>query len=133
MFGVLAALFNNENRIAEIIVGNKRIFLGRIFTIHFGNMPTTRGGIPVTPIAKLSDGKIDMLLAKGITRLEGLKTLPKVLKGEHLSRPAVIYGQFHEVRVLMERNHIAVDGEYLGMTNKVEISFVKKLRFLASR
>ncbi len=130
MHGVLKAVIKRVNKDARVQAENF-FFSGKIYTIHFGNVSTTRGGVPVAPLARPNDGKIDMMLAKAIGRIEALKTLPRVLRGEHLSHPAVVYKQFSgRVVIELENDHVAIDGEYLGLAKKVEIEFLNKVKIL---
>ena len=132
MIGVLRALLKRENALSHVIGDKKKIFSGRIYTIHFGNMPTTRGGVPVAPLADPSDSKIDIMLAKALTKKEAFEALPQVLKGEHLKHPAVIYDQLKTVYVKSEGDHIAIDGEYLGLFKELRIRFSGKVKILCN-
>jgi len=133
MLGVLKALVARRNVPAKVIGDNNHIYSGLVYTIHFGNVATTRGGVPVAPLADPTDGKIDMMLARGINQLEALHALPMVLRGEHLKHPAVIYKQLRNVTVISKGDHIAVDGEYLGSFTHLKILYSGKIALLCSR
>ncbi len=49
------------------------------------------GGIKVAPLAKLSDGLLDVCILKGIGKLAFLKLLPKYIKGQHLDSQHIVY------------------------------------------
>ncbi|MGQ4891791.1 MAG: diacylglycerol/lipid kinase family protein [Candidatus Njordarchaeia archaeon] len=133
MVGVLKAVFERKNKETSVIGDNRSIYQGKTFTIHLGNLKTTRGGVKVTPLAKPNDGKIDMLLARGIGKIEALKTLPKVLEGKHLTHPAVIYGQFKRIKIESEGDHLAIDGEYLGIARRAEVVYHGEIAVITNR
>ncbi len=130
MVGILKAIIKRINRFAKIMAVNKEIYSGYIYAIHLGNVPTTRGGIPIAPLADPTDMKIDMMLAKALRRIEALKALPKALEGTHLSHPAVIYEQLDRLHVLSEGDHLAIDGEYLGMFKEIYVHHSGKIKLL---
>ena len=133
MIGVLKAILKRVNKNCKVKCDKRTVYTGPIYTIHFGNLKTTRGGIPVTPLAKPNDGKIDMLLARSITKTDALKTLPSVLNGKHLNHPAVIYKQAQEVKIICKGEPVAIDGEYLGIFSKAEIKHKAKIDVLCNK
>ncbi len=133
MIGVMKAIMKRVNKYVTVSSRNFS-FSGFIYTIHFGNTSTTRGGVPVAPLANPMDGKLDMMLAKAISRREAIRALPSVLRGKHLSHYAVIYKQFsHPVMISLDNDHVAVDGEYLGLAKSVRIEAVGKIKLLCNK
>ncbi len=130
MVGIFKAIIKRRNRFARVMGDNEEIFSGKIYAIHLGNVPTTRGGILIAPLADPADSLIDMMLAKALSRMEALSALPSVLNGEHLSHPAVIYKQFHRIYIISEGDHLAIDGEYLGNFEKVTVTHAGKIDLL---
>lgn len=108
------------------------MFLGKIYTIHLGNVPTTRGGIPIAPLADPTDSLVDMMLARSLSRIEALSALPSALDGSHLSHPAVIYKQFNKIHVISEGDHLAIDGEYLGFFRELVVTHAGKIELLCN-
>lgn len=133
MIGVLKAVFKRVNKNCIVTCDNRLLYDGPIFTIHLGNLKTTRGGVPVTPLASPSDGKVDILLAKSISKIDALKTLPLVLQGKHLNHPAVIYEQARELKIVCDDEHLAIDGEYLGTFSEASIKYETKIEVLCSK
>lgn len=133
MIGIIKALLRRRNRYAVVKTGKKQLFSGFIYAIHLGNVPTTRGGIPIAPFANPTDARIDMMLAKALNRKEALKALPKALEGTHLSHPAVIYKQLKELRIFSEGDHLAIDGEYLGLFREIRVIHHGKIQLLCNK
>ncbi len=73
------------------------------------NIPHIGGGIRVAPLAKLTDGLIDVVMVRALSRLQILAILPKLYRGRHLSHPAVEH--FHARRVRIEESHRLPRGE----------------------
>lgn len=132
MVGIIKAIIKRRNRFAAVFGDNKRVFLGKIYTIHLGNVPTTRGGVPIAPLANPMDSLIDVMLVKALSRSEAFSALPSALNGTHLSHPAVIYKQFSKVHIISEGDHLAIDGEYLGLFRELIVTNAGKIDLLFS-
>ncbi len=130
MFGVIKAAIERKDKEAKITVNKNTVHMGKTFTVHLGNLKTTRGGIKVTPLAKPNDGKIDVLIARHLTPIQSLKALPKVLTATHLTHPAVIYMQTREIKITTIGDHTAIDGEYIGKINGAKITHTNKIKVL---
>jgi len=75
------------------------------------------GGMKIAPEAKIDDGWIDVIVVRGISKLEFLRQFPRVFRGSHLSHPAV--QSFRCKRVGIESRlpiPILADGEIVGST-----------------
>lgn len=54
-----------------------------------GNSRQTGGGTPVTPLADVDDGRLDVTLVRGMSRLRFISLLPRLRAGTHLDHPCV--------------------------------------------
>jgi len=73
------------------ITGDNLIFKGRLLLVMVNNSGTTGGGFKVSPLSSITDGMIDLVIAKPLNILKRLMYLPKVQKGEHMQLPVVAH------------------------------------------
>ena len=89
------------------------------------NAKTYGGGMRIAPNADISDGLFDIVLVGKVTKLEFLRTFPKVFKGTHLDHPQVKVLRGQTVRIESDRKMpVLADGEEIGFA-PVEFSLVK--------
>jgi diacylglycerol kinase (ATP) len=88
------------------------LYDGTFVFFAVGNARRTGGGTPLTPLADHGDGKLDLLVVHGGTRLDFLALLPELRAGTHVGNPDVSYFRADEFEV-RTRGPIAVnaDGE----------------------
>lgn len=86
--------------------------------IHIG------GGTPVAPRARIDDGRVDMLLVDCISKPAVLTLMPSAMRGRHLGRPGVYYGQYPRVILRLDQPQpwLALDGE-LHPLDSLEVIF----------
>jgi len=56
----------------------------KIFLFTIGNTSTAGGGFKLNPNARIDDGRLDLCLAKNVSKSTILKVLPKALNGTHI-------------------------------------------------
>jgi YegS/Rv2252/BmrU family lipid kinase len=90
---------------------------GDMFEVLVMNGDYAAGGMWVTPEAQPDDGKLDVLLIGDITKLDFVRTFPKIYRGRHLSHPKieVVHGQTVEVGAV-PAVPVVLDGEQPGTT-----------------
>ena len=87
------------------------IFVIGCNTIHTGK------AMKMAPIAKLDDGKIDLLIVRKTSRVNLLKLFPKLFSGDHIKSPLVEYRQVENFSIYVEEsNDLTIDGEIIGTT-----------------
>ncbi|MBA2506428.1 MAG: diacylglycerol kinase family lipid kinase [Thermoleophilaceae bacterium] len=59
------------------------------FSVAVANSKAYGGGMYVAPHAKLDDGRLEVLMVEGTSKLDFLRDLPKVFKGAHVDNPKV--------------------------------------------
>lgn len=95
------------------------------------NSRVTGGNMLIAPDASIRDGWLDVLVVNAISRLELLKTFPKVFSGKHITHPEV--EMFRAKRLRLETDPpslLTPDGETLG-TTPIEVEILPgKLSFL---
>ncbi len=67
------------------------------------NTPFTGGGLNIAPEAKIDDGFLDIVVIKGIGKLDLLMTLPKTYKGKHVGHPGIEFFRSKKVKIETDR------------------------------
>ena len=109
-------VIRNKMRLATITIDNQTIagdygFIIACNTIHTGN------AMKMAPLARIDDGKIDLLIVRKAGRLKLLSLFTKLFKGGHIGDPAVVYHQAKEFSLVPLQDHpLNIDGEIVGST-----------------
>lgn len=82
--------------------------------VAVGNGPSFGGGLRITEGALLDDGLLDVAVIKPVSRLELVKTYPKLFSGTHVTHPQ--YEHFRARRVTVAAAGVVgyADGERIG-------------------
>jgi diacylglycerol kinase (ATP) len=110
--------------LAELVVGRRAEFqlildgqASRLrgWLVAVANGPSYGGGMRVAPDASLQDGLLEVVVIHDITKLEFLRTFPKVFSGRHLEHPAVSVQRAGRVELDADRAlAVYADGEPAG-------------------
>lgn len=115
--GTLGTLFSYKNRWARIEADGKEIFDGPVVLAAVANGRYFGGGMHLAPIAEIDDGKLDLILVKGMGKPSLLANLARIYRGTHLSHPRVSTLPASEVVIGGDhRQEIEMDGETPGYT-----------------
>jgi diacylglycerol kinase (ATP) len=103
------------------------LFASTLNTASYG------GGMPAVPHASIDDGRLDLLLAGGFTRLGALAMLPRLLLGQHLGHARVRCLAFTQARIASAMPlPLAADGEAMqaarGITLRVHTAALAVVR-----
>jgi diacylglycerol kinase (ATP) len=83
--------------------------------IAIGNGQSYGGGMRITPHAKSDDGMLEVCVIGEVSKLEFMRTFPKVFKGKHVSHPKVTMLRGEEISIAAERPfEVYGDGEQIG-------------------
>jgi YegS/Rv2252/BmrU family lipid kinase len=90
---------------------------GDMFEVLVMNGDYAAGGMWVTPEAEPDDGRLDVLLIGDVTKVDFVRTFPKIYRGRHLTHPKidVVRGQAVAVESATPLP-IVLDGEQPGTT-----------------
>jgi len=89
------------------------------------------GGFRFSPEASYSDGMLDVLLMRDMSRMEVLGLLPRVYAGTHLTHAKVDFFRVRQVNIFPESPvRKMVDGNIVGTTPIKARVYPKKLRVL---
>jgi diacylglycerol kinase (ATP) len=82
--------------------------------VAVGNAKSYGAGMKVTPDAEVDDGLVDVQVLSSISKVEFLKTFPKVFKGTHVTHPAVTIRRAKVVSLSSPGVTAYADGEYVA-------------------
>lgn len=80
--------------------------------VAVGNGRSYGAGMRITPDASVTDGLLDIAVIGSISKLDFLRTFPKVFKGTHVSHPAVTMRRAKVVRLESPGVNAYADGEF---------------------
>ncbi len=112
--GMVVELIMFTPRVITVdIDGDRHDF--KAYMVMVGNGPQYGGGMIALPGASLVDGELDICIIKDITKLDFLKTFPKVFKGNHIYHPGVAILKGKKITLSSESQLFThADGEILG-------------------
>lgn len=96
---------------------------GPLTLANVSNGPWVGGMFYIAPMADNSDGKLELVIAKPITRLGILKLLPKLVKGSHLEEPDIVHRTVTKLTIQSDTpipSHL--DGEVGPLQTDFELS-----------
>lgn len=82
--------------------------------VAVGNGPSFGGGLRITHGAELDDGMLDVVIIKPMTKLDLVRTYPKLFTGGHTSHPQYEHHRVRTVTVAAPGVVAYADGERLG-------------------
>lgn len=92
-------------------------FDGEIFLAAFANTSHYGGGMRIAPDADPTDGLLDLVLVRRVSKLRLLGVFPRVYRGRHVGHPAVSIARVERLSVELDpAQPINADGEGLGST-----------------
>jgi len=75
------------------------------------------GRMLMAPDAVIDDGQADMICVEEVSRLELLRTFPKIFKGTHIFHPAVTVNRIEQLVFADNQNLVTmIDGEVIRLT-----------------
>jgi diacylglycerol kinase (ATP) len=100
---------------ATLEAGDERIE-GEVFLVAFANLPSFGGGMQIAPGADPTDGRLDVVVVRRLSKLRLLLLFPRVYFGRHLGHPCVVHRRIAPgARLAFDRpQDVAGDGEALG-------------------
>ena len=94
--GALAAW--RERRV-RVVVDEEQVIEGPMNLVAVANGLYAGGGMMLSPGARLDDGKLDVVTARGLNRAEVMRELPRIYRGGHVANPKVQIMQGSRVRI----------------------------------
>lgn len=88
LLALLKVLLSYESLPVDITIDNTR-HTEEVLFLSVANAPYIGGGMKIVPQAKIDDGFFHICLAKKVSRIDILTTLPKIYRGTHVDHPRV--------------------------------------------
>lgn len=120
LFAALGALAAWRERRVRVSVDGRIVGDGPMNLAGVANGLYAGGGMMLSPAACVDDGKLDVITASGLTRLNVLTELSRIHKGGHVDNPKVtiVQGTIVTIETLMEQDAMPLeaDGNVRGVT-----------------
>ena len=115
-FASIVEVIRHKKRFARVTIDGSSIAADFAFIIGCNTIHTGKG-MQMAPLARLSDGLIDLIIVRKVPRIKLLKLFPKIFSGRHIGDPAVDYRQVKEFSIIPEeKKQLNIDGEVIGST-----------------
>lgn len=89
---------------------------GRYLMIFCNNGRYGGGGMDITPLARLDDGLLDLLIVREMSKIKILASLRRIYTGSHLKLKEISYVQAKEISLRGASLFVETDGEIPGKT-----------------
>jgi diacylglycerol kinase (ATP) len=120
-WAALRTLFTYEPRVMRITTADM-VYEGPVLFTAVTNTRTYAGGIPISPGAKLSDGKLDLCVIPEGGLSGALEAFARAMGGDHVNMSGVVTAQPTELRIESDEPlPITLDGELTPLTTDVTI------------
>lgn len=113
LFGAVSAVLTHRPFEASVEVDGERVHEGAISLLAVANGCYFGAGMRVAPNASPDDGRLEVVIARGLSRPEILANLPAFYLGRHARHPRVSFHSARSVRLIPKagRAMAEVDGE----------------------
>lgn len=113
--------------------GDFGLFEGEILLAATANSPFYGGAMHIAPGARLDDGLFHVCIVRAVHRCTVLRMLPKVMRGAHLSHPAVQLAKtsYLDIQTPDGPEWVCADGESLAQTPLVLRNIARVLQVRA--
>lgn len=115
-------IFKNPKHKAKIFIDNVE-YSGNFCFAFFSNTKFTGKSMKMSPLASLTDGKIDMVLVRHQPFWKLLSIFPKIFDGSHINAKELIYIQSDKAKLESEGSQLVVDGESI-FTSPFEVEII---------
>ncbi len=122
LLATLQSLLNYQPQVMRIRLDDQDWYEGETYALAVANGTTFGHGMQIAPDAKPDDGWFDVVLMKGMRRLDAMLALRTVYDGSHVNHPKVEIQRAKQVEVTSF-------GEQLGMERDGEFSSGRQLQF----
>ena len=132
-WAALRTLFTYQPRRMTIATGQCS-FEGDVLFAAITNTRTYAGGIPISPNARVDDGRLDLCIIPSMGLMGALEGFGRAMSGNHVSMRRVAYSQESLVTVTaQEPIPITLDGELTDLRTDITVKVLPRaLRVLGS-
>jgi len=103
LYAILVAIFTHKGYEIEVETDTGAHFKHNALMLNLGNNRISGGGYPTCPLAKMDDGKMDVMFIEDCPPKVRIQMLQKVKKATHLDHPLVHYEQASRVTIKCEQ------------------------------
>jgi YegS/Rv2252/BmrU family lipid kinase len=130
----LTALAGWRERRVRVSIDDTEVIEGNMNLVGVANALYAGGGMMLSPQARIDDGKLDVVTARGLNRMEIVRELARIHKGGHIRNPKVRIVQGEGVSIetfsAADAMRIEADGNVRGVTPVEFRVMPKALRFV---
>jgi diacylglycerol kinase (ATP) len=130
----LTALAGWRERRVRVAIDQRQIIEGNMNLVGVANALYAGGGMMLSPLSKIDDGKLDVVTASGLSRTNVMRELARIHKGGHVRNPKVTIVQGEKVRIETfskeDAMPIEADGNVRGFTPVEFRVMPRALRFV---
>lgn len=117
LYGTLWSILSYKNVQARVEADRDLVYEGSLALAAVANGQFFGGGMQLAPMARIDDGKMDLVVIRGMSKLSLLINLARIYRGTHLTHPKISLHPVQEVRVSGKMPLlIELDGEVPGTT-----------------
>ena len=119
LLALVQLLASYRNVPVKVTVGESQ-FITNALAVAVGNGSYYGGGMKIVPGAILDDGFFHICLVGDVTKLEIIRTLPKIFSGRHVAHPKVVVLKGKEIHIEAGGTMVLqADGEIIGQAPAV--------------
>jgi diacylglycerol kinase family enzyme len=112
--GAVAAILAHRPAAVAVEIDGDRVYEGDVSLVVGANGRSFGAGMPIAPRAEIDDGRLEVVLVRGLSTPRLLLHLPSLFRGRHLDHAAVSRYSARELRVVSLRTSAAMDVEVDG-------------------
>lgn len=114
--GVLRTLGALRTPVLQVVIDGNTVHEGPTLLIAVANGRYFGGGMMIAPAAEVDDGQFDIIVIRGMNRIQVLRKIPKIYSGRHLGEPEVDAYRGREVHIHAPAAEVLLemDGEQPG-------------------
>jgi YegS/Rv2252/BmrU family lipid kinase len=116
----LAALAGWRERRVRVSIDDREVIEGPMNLAAVANALYAGGGMMLSPQARIDDGKLDVVTASGLTRLQVVRELARIHQGGHVANPKVriVQGEGVSIETFAPEDAMPIeaDGNVRGFT-----------------
>ena len=133
-FGLAAMMEIIHSRVYELTLEFKNSTLSdQVIGIVIGNGHACGGGMRLTPMATIDDGKLDLLVIHEMDRITQLSEFLKIYSGNHIRSTHFSYHRITGLKITSENDlPVETDGELVGRL-PVEIKVIPRVLKIRNR
>lgn len=105
-----------------VIDGKEEGIKDKVTFIAIMNHKCEGGGVPMSPVADHTDGKLSMCCISGLSKPAAFLALPSLIVGKHMTNPAFFGPDFKEADITLKTPFVwHTDGEMCSYNTKMHI------------